>query len=157
MKISALKGVCFGLASGTITTLGTLVGLSSGTNSKMAVIGGIVSIAIADSFSDSLGIHLSEESDKSKSHKEVWNSTIATFFSKFLFSSLFILPVLFFPLFEAVILSIIMGFISLGLLSYLIAQVKHEKPLSVISEHFIIAFVVIIITYYAGQFISGFF
>ena len=53
----------FGLTSGIITTLGLIVGLHSGTHSKLAVIGGILTIAMADAFSDALGIHVSEESE----------------------------------------------------------------------------------------------
>ena len=62
MKHSVKTGFTFGLTSGIITTLGLMVGLHSGTHSPRAVIGGILTIAIADAFSDALGIHLSEES-----------------------------------------------------------------------------------------------
>jgi vacuolar iron transporter family protein len=45
MKRSFRKGVSFGLTSGIITTLGIIVGLHSGTNSKILVIGaGVVQI-----------------------------------------------------------------------------------------------------------------
>ncbi len=59
LKHSLKIGFSFGLASGIITTLGLIVGLHSGTHSKKVVIGGILTIAIADAFSDALGIHLS--------------------------------------------------------------------------------------------------
>ena len=45
-------GLSFGLTSGVITTLGLIVGLASGTESKLAVIGGIITIAVADALSD---------------------------------------------------------------------------------------------------------
>ena len=54
------KGLGFGLTSGVITTLGLIVGLHAGFQSKAVVIGGILTIAIADA----LGIHPSEEFDK---------------------------------------------------------------------------------------------
>jgi hypothetical protein len=63
MKHSWKVGLSFGLTSGIITTLGLMVGLNSSTNSKLVVIGGIMTIAIADSPSDALGIHVSEESE----------------------------------------------------------------------------------------------
>ena len=50
---------------GVITTLGLIVGLHSGTHSRAIVIGGILTIAIADAMSDALGIHVSEESKNS--------------------------------------------------------------------------------------------
>ena len=61
-KHSLRIGFSFGLTSGIITTLGLMVGLHAGTHSRLAVIGGILTIAIADAFSDALGIHISEES-----------------------------------------------------------------------------------------------
>ena len=64
IKDSIKKGLGFGLTSGIITTLGLIIGLSAGTHSKIAVIGGILTIAFADALSDSLGIHISEESTK---------------------------------------------------------------------------------------------
>lgn len=157
MKTSAFKGASFGLTSGIITTLGMMVGLSSGTNSKLVVIGGIVSIALADSFSDALGIHVSEEADKKKTTSEVWLSTLATFLSKLIFSSLFIIPVLLFSLKNAIIVSVLAGMLLLGFLSYFIAIDNKEKPAYVISEHIFIAVLVVVITHYAGVLVSAVF
>ena len=50
MKTSTIKGVSFGLTSGIITTLGMMVGLNFSTGSKLVVLGGILTIAIADAF-----------------------------------------------------------------------------------------------------------
>jgi acid phosphatase family membrane protein YuiD len=60
MKDSLRTGISFGLTSAVITTLGLMVGLHSGTHSKIVVLAGILTIAIADAFSDALGIHVSE-------------------------------------------------------------------------------------------------
>jgi len=79
MRESIKTGVSFGLTSGIITTLGLMVGLNVGTGIRLLVIGGILTIAIADAFSDSLGIHISEESSHRNGHKAVWEATIATF------------------------------------------------------------------------------
>jgi hypothetical protein len=56
-------GVSFGLTSGAITTLGLMVGLHSETKSTAVVVGGVLTIAIADAFSDALAIHVAEESE----------------------------------------------------------------------------------------------
>jgi hypothetical protein len=71
MKHSLKTGFSFGLTSGIITTLGLMVGLHSGTHSKFVVIGGILTIAVADAFSDALGIHVSEETENKHATKEV--------------------------------------------------------------------------------------
>ena len=63
MKQPLNKGVSFGLTSGAITTLGLMVGLHSETKSAAVVLGGILTIAVADAFSDALGIHISEKGE----------------------------------------------------------------------------------------------
>jgi hypothetical protein len=106
LKNSFKTGLSFGLTSGIITSLGMIVGLHSGTHSKAVVIGGILTIAIADAFSDALGIHVSQESENRHSPREVWESTVATFAAKVAFALTFILPILWLALSSAIIVSI---------------------------------------------------
>ncbi len=157
MNHSFRIGFSFGLTSAIITTLGLMVGLSSGTNSKLAVVGGILTIAIADAFSDSLGIHVSEESENKHTSKEIWSSTFATFVSKFLFALTFLVPVIVFDLAFAVAVSIAWGLLALSVLSYKIAKNENEKPWKVIGEHLAIAVTVVILTHYLGILISTLF
>ncbi|NOR78597.1 MAG: hypothetical protein GQ523_09305 [Methanophagales archaeon] len=155
MNHSVKIGFSFGLTSGIITTLGLMVGLNSGTHSKLVVIGGVLTIAIADAFSDALGIHISEESENKHTTKEIWESTIATFVSKFAFALTFVIPVLLFPLTTAIYVSIVWGFTLLGLFSFYIAKEQDVKPWKVVIEHLVIALAVIIITHYVGDWIAG--
>jgi vacuolar iron transporter family protein len=155
MNHSLKIGFSFGLTSGIITTLGLMVGLNSGTHSKLVVLGGILTIAIADAMSDALGIHVAEESEGKHTHKEVWQSTLATFFTKFIFALTFVVPILLFELYTAVIVAVIWGMLVLGIQSYHIGK-KGEK-VKVILEHLIIAVVVIIATHLVGKWISGMF
>lgn len=157
MKHSTKIGLCFGLTSAIITTLGLMVGLHSGTHSKLIVLGGILTIAIADAFSDALGIHVSEEAENVHTKKEIWLSTISTFSAKFLFALTFVIPILLFELSTAIVISIIWGLFMLGVLSLTISKEKKENPWESVSEHLIIALVVIVITHYVGDFISSLF
>lgn len=50
----APTGVFFGATSGVITTVGLIAGLYAGTESVVAVLGGILVIAVADAMSDAL-------------------------------------------------------------------------------------------------------
>ena len=155
LKHSLKTGFSFGLTSGIITTLGLMVGLHSGTHSRPVVIGGILTIAIADAFSDALGIHISEESENKHSAKEIWESTIATFLSKFLFALTFIVPVLLFELGTAIVVSVIWGLSVLGILSFSIAKEQKANPWRMVAEHLVIALVVIVITHYVGDWLSS--
>ena len=134
-----------------------MVGLHSGTHSKLAVFGGVLTIAIADSFSDALGIHVSKESENRHSVKEIWESTFSTLVSKFIFALTFIVPLLLFRLSTAIIVGVVWGLSLLGIFSYLIAKEQQVKPWKVILEHLVIAFVVIVITHYVGDWVSGVF
>ncbi len=157
MKLSVRKGFSFGLTSAIITTLGLIVGLYSGTHSRIVVIGGILIIAIADALSDSLGIHVSEEAENKHTAREVWESTLSTLLSKFFFAFTFVIPVLLLELGTAVIVSIAWGMLLLSALSFRIARAGKNNPWSVISEHLAVALLVIAVTFYLGQFISAVF
>lgn len=152
---SLKTGLSFGLTSGIITTMGLMVGLNSSTSSKAAVIGGIVTIAIADAFSDALGIHISEESENVHTNKEIWQSTLSTFLFKFIFALTFAIPVLLLELPTAITVSVIWGLSILSIFSYLIAKSEKTKPLPVVAEHLAIAIAVVIITHNTGHWIAA--
>lgn len=151
MNHSTKVGLSFGLTSGVITTLGLIVGLGSSTESKLVVLGGIITIAIADAFSDALGIHISEEAENKHSSREIWQSTIATFLTKFIFALTFVVPVLIFSLVTAVLVSVLWGIFVLGVFSYTIAKKEKAKPIRVIVEHIGIAVLVVVVTYFVGR------
>lgn len=155
MKHSLKTGFSFGLTSGIITTLGVIVGLEAGTHSKYIILVGILTIAVADSFSDALGIHIAEESEGCHTAKEIWEATFSTFISKLATALTFILPILVFPSKTAIIISVIWGFLLLGVLSYFISQGQKIKRLKAVSEHWLIAIIVIIITHFIGVWINS--
>ncbi len=158
MKISIRKGIGFGLTSGIITTLGLVIGLNAGTHSKSIIIAGILTIAIADAFSDSLGVHISEESgSKSTNHKQIWESTITTFLSKLFFALTFLIPFLLLSLDLAIITSIIWGLALITLFSYYISKQHETSPTKAIIEHLVIAIIVIIATHFIGSCITNIF
>jgi len=154
MKRSFQVGLSFGTTSGIITTLALMIGLYSGTNSRLAVIGGVLTIAIADSLSDSMGIHVTQESENRHTDKEIWESTFCTFICKFIIASSFIVPVLLFELKNAIYIGIIWGLLLLSLLSYYISRIRRTKAWKVVTEHIVIAIFVIILSYYVGYWIN---
>ncbi len=155
MNNSLRAGITFGMTSAVITTLGLMVGLHAGTHSKVVVLAGIMTIAIADAFSDALGIHISKEAESTYTPGQVWGATAATFAAKLLFASTFIVPVLLFhDLFMAVVVSLIWGLSILTALSYYIARLQNESPWKIIGEHLVIAVIVLAMTHWIGVFIE---
>jgi VIT1/CCC1 family predicted Fe2+/Mn2+ transporter len=157
MKTSFRTGLSFGLTSGVITTLGLMVGLHAGTHSQAVIVGGILTIAVADAMSDALGIHIAEESKNSHPTLHIWEATVATFLAKFVIALSFVGPVLLWPLDVAVVLSIAWGFLLLAGLSFFIARAQRIAPWKVIGEHLLIAMLVVAMTHALGDWIRGVF
>lgn len=151
----ARTGLFFGATSGVITTLGLITGLNAGTKSITAVLGGILVIAVADSMSDALGIHLAEEADPSTNHEHVWQATITTFLTKFIFALSFAVPLLLLPLGPAVIASIVWGMSVIVVLSYFLARAQNESPWYIILEHLGIAILVVVLSHFIGVWVAN--
>lgn len=154
MSNGTSTGLHFGLTSGVITTLGLIVGLHSGTHSQLAVVGGIVTIAVADAMSDALGIHVSKEAEGGLSTPELWKATAATFGAKLAMAVSFLLPVLLLDLGTAILVSIGWGLGILALLSFRLARLQGVRPLSVVAEHTGIAVLVIALTHLLGEWVA---
>lgn len=156
MKHSLKVGITFAATSTVITTLGLMVGLEAGTSSRIAVIGGILTIAIADAIADAFGIHVSEESENHHTTKEIWTSTVATFVAKVLFTLVFAVPVLLFDnLQTAIIINIGIGATIIIVSSWRMAKQQKKKAWNVIGEHIMIMIVAIVVTHFLGKWISN--
>jgi vacuolar iron transporter family protein len=156
MKKAINSGIGFGLTSGVITTLGLIVGLNSGTHSKLTIIGGVLIIAFADALSDSFGMHIVKESEK-QSKEKIWTTTLTTFIAKLIIALTFLIPIIFLNINSAVYASILWGIFLIASLSFRISKQNKHNALTIISEHLIIMFIVIATSYYIGIFVSNFF
>ncbi len=147
-------GLFFGATSGVITTLGLIAGLNAGTHSMAAVLGGIFVIAVADSMSDALGIHLAEEADPNATAEHIWAATVSTFFNKLIFALSFAVPLLLLPLDQAVIASVVWGMLVITVLSYFIARAQKASPAAIIAEHLGIALLVVVLSHLIGLWVG---
>lgn len=153
MKSTLRAGLTFGLTSGVITTLGLMVGLHAGTHSRLVVVGGILTIAIADAFSDALGMHVAQEAENQHSVRGIWESTATTFLAKFLVALTFLVPVALWSLETAILASVLWGLALLSVLSLQMAREQRVPPWKVIGEHLAIAIIVVTVTHYVGDWI----
>lgn len=151
----ARTGIFFGAASGVITTIGLIVGLNAGTNSLVAVLGGILVVAVADSMSDALGIHIAQEADPDSTSQHIWAATFWTFFTKLIVALSFAVPLLLLPLDQAVIAAVFWGLLVIVLLSAYLAHMQRVAALPIIAEHLGIAVVVVVISHYIGVWVNG--
>lgn len=157
MRSVLWKGVGFGLTSGVITTLGVIVGLHSGTHSRLAVLAGIVVLAIADALSDAMGIHVSEEAEMEHTTKEILEVGFFTFASKFFVALTFIIPITFLELPVAISASILWGLFLIAVFSLYMARSQKQNPYKMIAEHVVITALVILLAHYLGDLVYGVF
>ena len=150
MKSSWQTGIGFGLTSGVITTVGLMVGLHAGTHSRIAVVGGILTVAIADALSDALGIHLAEEARAAAMTRHVWEATLSTFLAKFVTAGTFAIPVLLFDLRTSILVSIFWGLVVLTSLTSILARKQGLAPWRAIGEHLLVAAGVVTVSYGVG-------
>jgi VIT1/CCC1 family predicted Fe2+/Mn2+ transporter len=131
-----------------------MIGLNTSTGSRIVVIGGILTIAVADAFSDALGIHMSEDANKRRKHSLIWLATFATFFTKLIVACTFLIPFLFLGLDMAIKVNIIWGLSLLIFFNYILAKQRGEEPIRAVGVHVGIAAIVIIISSYLGKLIA---
>lgn len=151
MRKPVFKGVGFGLTSGVITTLGVIVGLESGTGSKLAVIAGILVLALADSLSDALGIHVSEEAEGEHTSREVWEAALYTLFSKAISTPSFLLPVLLLEPPEMTWVSAGWGILLITLFSSHMAKSRGRGGFWIVVEHIVLTVAVVVSAHYLGE------
>ena len=154
-----VSGFSFGITSGVITSLGMIVGMSSATNSKLAVIASIITMAIADGLADAAGLHMSEEAELEggnsvHTQREVWLSTLYTFLSVCGSILSFVPFFLFYPLNTAIFWGIGWGLLLLVIFNIILAKSLKENPIKVIAEHLAVAIFVIVVSYFLGGLIG---
>ena len=146
-------GVYFGATSGVITTIGLIVGLHSGTQSLVAVLGGILVVAVADAMSDAMGIHLAQEADPDSSDHHVWAATISTFVTKLVVALTFAVPLVVLSLDLAVMVSVAWGLAVIVVLSIYLARSQGTPVMPVVAEHVVIAVIVVAASHLIGRWV----
>lgn len=144
----------FGSTTAIITNLGLIMALYHTANPKLNMIGSILAVALADNISDSLGIHIHEETEHLKT-SEVWISTITNFSARLLVSLIFVLALSLLPLFSAAILLTVFGMVLLSVISYFVAVRRKRNPYHALIEHLSIATFVIAASHFVGQWIES--
>lgn len=153
----------FGVTAAITTSLALIVGLGAAHSTKILLISTLLVLAIADNMTDSLSIHIYQESgpqykdqdsNARPKHKTII-TTLSNFLTRFAVTIVFLLLVLSLPLQYAMISSVIIGLAVLSILSYKIAINQKTSPYRAIFEHVGIAVVVIPISYFIGQMIAA--
>jgi hypothetical protein len=140
------KGAGFAITTSVTTILGVMAGLYN-FEVPGIILGSILLIALADSLSDAFGIHVFEETGKSK---HILTAPVSAFLFKFLVSLSFFFIVLFVDPFLPV--CIFWGMILITLFTYYTTQ-----SFKAVFEHLALLCLVVVLSYFLGEMIKGFF
>lgn len=144
----------FGGTASIITSLGLIIGLLHTENAKSVIISGLLVIGVADNISDSLGLHIYQESEN-LDRKETLLSPIINFLARMIVVGTFITIISILPLEQAEIVSIIWGLILLSAISYMISKHRKINPVRAILEHLVVVVFVVILSSFLGDWIAN--
>ena len=143
----------YGSTAATVTSVGLIVGFDAASVSRAAIVSGLLIIALADNISDSLSIHVYQESENLES-RAAFRATVANFASRLLVASSFIAIVMLAPMSVVPAAAAIWATLLLGALSYVIARTRHVSPLSEMLKHVVVAVVVVAVSRILGHWIA---
>jgi len=137
-----LRKLSFGGPAAIVTSMALIVGLDAATAAKTTVVTGLLIIGIADNLTDSLSVHIYQESER-MAESQALRTTVANFLTRIAVSLSFIALFSLLPTSTAIYVCVIWGFTLLSGLSYLLARVRRASAISEVWKHSAVAFVVI--------------
>ena len=150
------KNYIFGSTAAIITNISLIVGLETARSGKGPILGGLLTIALADNISDSLGIHMYKETEGATARLTVL-ATVLNFTARLLISFSFIAIVLMCSTDQSIPVAIIWGFALISSGSYWIARRNKENVFLETLKHLLVALVVIILSHSVGHLIAVYF
>jgi len=152
-ELGNLRNYVFGSTAAIITNISLIVGLGSARAGKGPILGSLLTIALADNISDSLGIHLYKETEGLGQRLSAF-ATVLNFLARLIVCASFIGIVLAFSMRRAIPVAIVWGLLLLVLLSFLITRNNGTNSWSEIAKHILVAVVVIALSRWAGALIA---
>lgn len=129
-----LRRLSFGGPAAIVTSMGLIVGLNAATVGKTVILGSLLILALADNLTDSLNIHIYQESER-LSQRQALVTTVANFATRLLVSLTFVALVLYCGSPAAIYLTIVWGLFLLSGLTYLLARERNVSPMAEICKH----------------------
>lgn len=128
----------YGASSAIVTSMALIVGLDAATANAAAIVSGLLIVAFADNLTDSLSIHIYQESEHLAS-RQAFRATVTNFATRLAVSVSFVGIVLLLPGPAAVIAALSWGFVLLVGLTYLLARERQVAVLPEIGKHVALA------------------
>lgn len=146
-----MKGVrrfAFGATAAVMTSMALIAGLGSANSTRTSIVTGLLILGIADNLSDTLGIHIHEESGSQ--NPRVFGLSISNYFTRLAVVCSFIVLVLLLSADVARIAAVVWGVILLSVLTYFIARAREVHPVPEIAKHLAVAAGIIVLSQLIG-------
>lgn len=144
--------VSFGGTAAIVTNMALVIGLDAGSATKPTIISSLLIVALADNLTDSLSIHIYQESEHLEPRR-AFQVTLANFATRLVVSLVFVLFVLLLPSAAATVVSTVFGCVLLGLISRATARQRNVGVLPEVLKHLAAALVVVVASRAIGTWI----
>jgi VIT1/CCC1 family predicted Fe2+/Mn2+ transporter len=132
----------FGSTAAVVTSMGIIVGFDAATMPRATVVTGLLVIALADNLSDSLSIHVYQESERLEA-RAAFRATVTNFLARLIVAMTFVAIVVLLPARWTTPASVGWGVLLLSALSVSVARARGAPPALEIAKHLAVASAVI--------------
>jgi VIT1/CCC1 family predicted Fe2+/Mn2+ transporter len=144
----------YGSTAAIVTSVGLIVGLGAVSVSKAALLSGLLIIALADNLTDSLSIHVYQESENLEG-RAAFRATVTNFVARLIVALSFVGIVVLFRGGTATVVATIWGLLLLGTLTFVVSRARGVPPLREITKHLLVAVAVVAASRMLGAFIAA--
>ena len=144
----------YGSTAAIVTSVGLIVGFGAASVSRPAIVSSLLIIALADNISDSLSIHVYQESENLEGHAAI-RATLTNFAARFLAALSFVGIVFAFSGLAAQVVATAWGVLLLGALTYVLARARGVRPWPEIVKHLVVAIAVVAVSRVLGAWIAA--
>lgn len=137
-----LRRFSYGATSAVCTGMALVTGLDAANSARLTIIAGLLIFAVADNLSDSLSIHIYQESERIEG-RAAFRATLTNFATRFALALSFVLIVALAPVKIAVIAAILWGSTILCVMTAMLARQLGAPVAAEIGKHLALAAVVI--------------
>ncbi len=148
-----LSRISFGGAAAITGSMAFVVGLDAANASKVAIVSALLIAGIADNLTDSLSVHIYQESQRLDPH-DVFVGTLTNFAARLAIYLGFVTIVGLLPMHLAIVGTVVFGALLLVALTYLIARERSVPVLPEVATHLIVAAIVILASKGIGYWIN---
>lgn len=145
--------ISYGGSAAIATSMALVSGLGAAGATKPVVASALLIAALADNLTDSLSIHIFQESEQ-LDQKEAFAGTVSNFVTRLLVCLSFILLVWLLPVSVALGLIIAWGMFLLAALTFLVARERKVGAFLEVVKHLLVAASVVVVSKAIGSWIS---